>query len=112
MAKVGVNLKINVSKIEKERLFRGEKGSYLDATVFIDLDEADQYGNNGMIVQAVSKEEKEQGERGPILGNCRIFWRDEQPSNQAPSQPPMQQPPQQNNGVPDTPKDIDDDIPF
>ena len=61
MAKVGVSLKIDVTKIDKARLFKGQKGTYLDATVFIDLCEADQYGNHGMITQDVSKEERQQG---------------------------------------------------
>ena len=75
MAKYGVSLKIDVSKIDKAWLFRGEKGVYLDATVFIDESEADQYGNNGMITQDVTKEEREQKVQGPILGNCKVFWR-------------------------------------
>ena len=31
MSKIGVSLKINVSMIEKARLFAGQKGKYLDA---------------------------------------------------------------------------------
>ena len=58
MSKVGVSLKINVSEIDKSRLFAGQKGKYLDATVFIDLDQLDQYGNSGMITQDVSKEDR------------------------------------------------------
>ena len=58
MSKIGVSLKIAVNKIDKERLFKG-KNTYLDATVFIDLGDADEYGNHGMITQDVSKEEKE-----------------------------------------------------
>ncbi|MGH2623339.1 MAG: hypothetical protein ACRDE7_06720, partial [Sphingobacterium sp.] len=72
MAKTTVTLKIDVSKIEKERLFKGQKGTYLDAVVFLDT-EADQYENNGMIVQSVSKEERAAGKRGAILGNARII---------------------------------------
>lgn len=78
MAKVGVRLKIDVSKIEKARLFKGQKGVYLDATCFIDLDEQGQYGDNGMVTQDVSKEEREQGVKGPILGNVKVFYRDDQ----------------------------------
>lgn len=89
MAKIGVNLKINVSMIEKARLFAGAKGKYLDATVFIDIDQKDQYENNGMITQDVSKEEKEAGTRGAILGNCKVFWND---GGQAPQQQQAQQP--------------------
>ena len=60
MSKIGVSLKINCSQIDKARLFAGQKGQYLDATVFIEVDmnQLDQYGNSGMITQDVSKEEK------------------------------------------------------
>tara|TARA_R110000796_G_scaffold102590_2_gene211598 strand:+ start:703 stop:996 length:294 start_codon:yes stop_codon:yes gene_type:complete len=76
MSKIGVSLKIDVSKIDKARLFKGAKGVYLDCTAFIDLDELDQYGNSGMITQDVTKEEKQSGTKGPILGNSKIFWKD------------------------------------
>lgn len=74
MAKIGVSLKINLQAIEAARVFKGAKGDYLDCTVFINLDELDQYGNSGMITQDVKKEEKDQGVKGPILGNCKVFW--------------------------------------
>ena len=63
-----IKLKIDVTKIDKTKLFQGAKGTYLDAVVFL-KDEVDQYGNNGMIVQSVTKEEREQGIKGAILGN-------------------------------------------
>jgi hypothetical protein len=67
-----VNLKIDVTKIDKDRLYKGKSGTYLDAIVFL-KDETDQYGNNGMITQSVSKEEREAGVRGSILGNAKIL---------------------------------------
>lgn len=76
MSKVGISLKIDVSKIDKARLFEGKKGKYLDATVFVDLDQVDEFGNHGMITQDVSKEERDAGTKGAILGNCKVFWRD------------------------------------
>lgn len=60
--------KINLSKVDKTRLFKGEKGIYLDLVIFTNP-EADQYGQNGMIVQSVSKEERQQGIKGEIIGN-------------------------------------------
>ena len=87
MSKIGVSLKLSVDKIDKDRLFRGAKGVYLDATVFIDLDQLDQYGNSGMITQDVKKEEKDQGVKGPILGNCKVFWSE---NGQAPQAQGMQ----------------------
>jgi hypothetical protein len=60
--------KINLSKVDKNRLFKGEKGIYLDLVIFTNP-EADQYGQHGMIVQSVSKEERQQGIKGEIIGN-------------------------------------------
>ena len=65
-----LSLKIDVSKIDKSKLYHGKKGSYLDAILFLN-DEDDQYGNNGMIVQSATKEEREQGQKGAILGNSK-----------------------------------------
>lgn len=126
MSKVGVSLKIDVSKIDKQRLFNGSKGVYLDATVFIELDQLDQYGNSGMITQDVSKDEKAQGVQGAILGNCKVFWREneQQQASQQNNQQPQQgfqpqQPPQ--FGGPNSvkplqsgynPQEFDDDIAF
>ena len=106
MSKVALALKINVSAMDQARLFNGQKGQYLDATVFVDLAQLDQYGNSGMITQDVSKEEKAQGVKGNILGNAKIFWTDNgqmpqpQQQNQGGQQynhaPPQQQAPQNN----------------
>ena len=103
--KIGVKLNIDVTKIIKEKLFVGKKGKYMDATVFIDLDIEDKFGNSGMITQDVTKEEKEAGEKGPILGNCKIFWRES--GQQQPQQ--SQQPQQQAKPVDDG---FSDEIPF
>ncbi|AUR99427.1 hypothetical protein NVP1265O_48 [Vibrio phage 1.265.O._10N.286.52.F6] len=113
MSKIGVSLKIDVSKIDKNRLFSGQKGTYLDATVFIDVEQLDQYGNSGMITQDVSKEEKQQGVKGNILGNCKVFWNDggsqPQQQNQGWGQPQQPQQPQQTQ---QPPIDLDEEIPF
>ena len=79
-------------------MFKGAKGTYLDATVFIDIDEKDQYDNNGMITQKVPQGGEKNS--GAILGNCKVFWKDEQP--QAPQYNP--QAPQQSI--------VDSDLPF
>ena len=76
MNKIGLSLKIDVSKIDKNKLFKGEKGTYLDLTTFVDLANKDQYDNNGFITQSQTKEEREQGVQMPILGNVRVFYQD------------------------------------
>lgn len=76
--KIGVSVKIDVTKIDKARLYKGKKGTYLDLTTFIDLDETDQYDNNGFIAQAQTEDERKSGaEKPPILGNVRVFYKDE-----------------------------------
>lgn len=97
MARLGISIRIDVTKIEKARIYKGEKGSYIDLTTFIDTDKKDQYDNHGFIAQSVSKEEREQGIKTPILGNCKVFFSDLQGQQQAPQ---GQQAPQQQNGGP------------
>ena len=67
-----ISIKIDVSKIDKSKLYKGEKGIYLDAVLMYNS-EPDQYGQNGMIVQSVSKEEREKGVKGEILGNAKVL---------------------------------------
>lgn len=73
-----IRLKIDVTKIDKQRLFKGQKGVYLDAALIPSRDS--QYGDTHMIVQDVTKEEREQGIKGNILGNGREIVRDQQPA--------------------------------
>lgn len=72
MAKQIIQLKIDVSKIDKKRLYQGQKGQYLTATLFLN-DETDKFGNNGMVVEAITKEERDAGHKGTILGNAKIM---------------------------------------
>lgn len=50
-------LKIDVTKINRELLFKGAKGTYLDAVMF---EGQDQYGNDGWINQSVPKDKRGQ----------------------------------------------------
>lgn len=76
-----IQLKIDVTKIDKNRLFKSDKTGaiYLDATLML-KEQDDQYGNRGMIVESVSKEERMQGVRGNILGNAKVFGEQTQSS--------------------------------
>lgn len=69
--------KIDVSKIDKDRLFRGAKGTYLDIVLLPTEDS--QYGDTHMIKQDVSKEDREAGVRGAILGNAKEIVKDSAP---------------------------------
>jgi hypothetical protein len=116
--KIGISIKIDVTKILKERLFRGEKGTYLDLTTFVDTENPDQYDNHGFISQSVSKEERDAKVQTPILGNCKVFYKDNTTNEQRGEQynkgtaqareamAPSQQ------GQQESPTDFSDDIPF
>lgn len=60
--------KIDVSKIDKASLFKGSKGTYLDIVL---IDKPDQFGNDGFISQGISKERRDKGEKGIIIGNWK-----------------------------------------
>ena len=42
--KLGISISIDVTKIEKARLIKGAKGTYLDLKTFIDTEKTSQYG--------------------------------------------------------------------
>ncbi|MCA6489110.1 MAG: hypothetical protein IM551_03685 [Chitinophagaceae bacterium] len=86
-----ISVKMDVKKIDKTRLYVGEKGVYLDATIIM-FDEPDKYGNNGMIVQNVSEEERKAGVKGEIIGNVKFI--------------------QKKQLTPEEHKEITDDLPF
>lgn len=96
-----LRLKLDVTKIDKARLFQGKKGTYLDATVFLN-DEPGQFGDHGMITQDVSQEEREAGTKGAILGNATIVKIMDDNNRPASTPKPAQTPAQDEN----------DDIPF
>jgi hypothetical protein len=87
-----ITSKIDVTKIDKESIYHGKKGKYIDLIL---IEKANDYGDNGYVRQSISKERREAGENGPILGNWK--WQEKKP-------PP-----------PDPQKALirdDDDIPF
>ena len=97
-------IKIDVTKIDKLRLFPGKNGAkYLDLALIENKNGEDQYGNTHMVVQSVSKEERENGIKGPILGNAKTIGRADGP--RPPSISPAPAP------APST-REQDDDIPF
>ena len=62
--------KINVNKIEKHRLYKGEKGTYLNVVL---IETPDSEYSDFMIVQEIPKEERRAGNQGVILGNAKIL---------------------------------------
>jgi len=117
MAKIGISIKLDVTKIDKSRIFEGKKGRYLDLTTFIDTSNEGEYGDHGFISQSTSKEERESGVQTPILGNVKVFFSDMDASLMKQQAPPPQAPqapsaPQQPSPAAGGFDDFDDDIPF
>lgn len=105
MPKVGIELKIDVKKLDKELFYQGKKGTYATLVAFVELDEKDQYGNSGFITQQTPEDDKDR--KMPILGNSKVFWKSEGEVAKAPSSDSNQAP----NPASDDWDELDD-IPF
>jgi hypothetical protein len=60
--------KIDVTKIDKAHLYNGK---YLDVVIWENRDGPGKYGDTHMVVQSVSKEARQAGKKGAIIGNLR-----------------------------------------
>jgi hypothetical protein len=98
--------KIDVTLIDKTALFVGKAKpdgrvpKYLDCALHENKDGPDKFGNHGFITQSLSKERRDAGERGPIIGN----WRDTDTKSNKPKTSPA--------AISSTPRTEDDDVPF
>ena len=88
-----IKASINLSEVPKDKIITGKKGKYLPITITLN-DEPDQFGNQGPIVVAQTKEERESKQNKTYLGNVQVVWtngdnvatapRDDQPMQAAP----------------------------
>jgi len=67
-----ISLKIDVTKIDKSRLFVGKKGTYLNAVL---IETPNSEHSDYVIVEDISYEERQSGKKGTILGNGKIIVR-------------------------------------
>lgn len=68
-----INFSINLNKIPKDKIIEGKKGKYLPLTLTVN-DEVDQFGNQGPVIVAQSKEEREAKGEKVYLGNATVIW--------------------------------------
>jgi hypothetical protein len=76
--------------IEANAVHVGEKGSYLDVTLMENRDGPGKYGDDGFAVVNLTKERREAGEKGPIIGNWRHLKRAAATPPPAQSAPPVE----------------------
>ena len=106
---VGINIKVRVNQVQKERLFKGKKHTFLDLTAFVNLDEQGEFGDNGLIAQSSTKEEREQKIKLPPIGGVTVFYLDESLEK---SNTPKSSTDEVGKEGKDNYIDNDDDIPF
>lgn len=71
-----IGLSIDVSKIDKEKLYKGKKGTYLKLTINL-KDEKDDYGNDVSCWEEQTEEERKAKAERNFLGNGKVFWESE-----------------------------------
>ena len=101
------NISINLNKVDKSRLTKDKNGnSWLNLSGFVN-EIPDDYGNNGFITQSQTKEEREGGQKLPILGNFKLpmvnYTKVQTEINPKVNTVPTKAP---------QPMDLDDDLPF
>ena len=64
------DLNIDVTKIDKDKIYVGKKGKYYKVRVVL-KDEEDQFGNKGFVQTASTKEERDGGYEASYLGNLK-----------------------------------------
>lgn len=64
-------IKIQLDKIDKTQIYVGKVHKFLDCTLHDNKNGKDEYGNDGFVTQSISKEKREAGERGAIIGNWK-----------------------------------------
>lgn len=63
-------LNLDLSKIDKDKIYIGKKGKYYEVVVRI-KDEEDQFGNVGFVRTSTTKEERDAGYEASYLGNLK-----------------------------------------
>jgi hypothetical protein len=68
-----ISLSIKTYELDKEHIIQGKSGKIVAVVLFENKDGKGQYGDDGFVVQSVSKELRDKGVRGPIVGNWRYI---------------------------------------
>jgi hypothetical protein len=76
-----IKVNINVLRLDRNRIIEktsksGVKAKYVDLVL---IDRPDDYGNDGFVVESVTKEERDQGVKGNIVGNWKELRKVDRP---------------------------------
>jgi hypothetical protein len=96
---------IDLTKIDKSKIFEGKKGKYYPVTVVLN-NELGNYGDSGYIQTEQTKEERDAKQPKTFLGNVKVVWTDGQNVDIA------QRDSQQAAAIESTPQPAEPDLPF
>ena len=68
---------IDLTKIDKSKIYEGKKGKYYPITVVLN-NEPSPYGDSGYIQTEQTKEERAAKQSKTFLGNVKVVWTDGQ----------------------------------
>ena len=68
-----INVKVDVTKLDKSKFFVGKKGTYANITVAENMDGESEYGDTNYLYESQSKEERDAKTPKNYLGNCKEF---------------------------------------
>ena len=68
-----VNFSLDLSKLPKEKMIKGKKGTYINLSLSVN-DETNDFGQNASVFISQTKEEK--GEKKNYVGNGKVVWTD------------------------------------
>ena len=102
-----IKTSIDLTKIPKDKIIEGKKGKYLPISITLN-DELDQFGNNGPVTVAQTKEEREAKVDKVYLGNVQVVWT----NGDNVAVPPRDGQPQQASALAPQVAAAEDDLPF
>ena len=68
-----INIKVDVTKLDKSKFFVGKKGTYANITVAENMDGESEYGDTHYVYESQSKEERDAKTPKNYLGNGKEF---------------------------------------
>ena len=68
-----INIKVDVTKLDKSKFFVGKKGTYANLTVAENMDGESEYGDTHYVFESQSKEERDAKTPKNYVGNGKEF---------------------------------------
>lgn len=68
-----INVSINITKVDMNRIVKGKNGEYLNLTLSVN-DQKDRFDNDVSVWQSQTKEERENKANRNFLGDGRKVW--------------------------------------